>query len=76
MGGTDTIIKSYLKSKDNTAPIVSAVLVSIIALAIDWIITLVWLKVIAMLLSVEFTINVASGVWFCLKLLVWNVGRK
>ena len=75
MVGTNTILKSYLKMKGNTAPLVKVILVGIIALAIDWVITLVWIKAITMLLSIGFTIKVASGIWLCLKLLVWNVGN-
>ncbi len=68
------IVKSYLLSKENnTAPLINVILVSIIALAIDWAITVLWLKVTALLLNVEFTIKVASGIWFILKLLVWNL---
>lgn len=68
------IVKSYLLSKENnTAPLINVILVGIIALAIDWAITVLWLKVTALLLGVTFTIKVASGIWFILKLLVWNL---
>jgi hypothetical protein len=68
------IVKSYLLSKENnTAPLINVILVGAIALVIDWAITMLWLKVTALLLSVAFTIKVASGIWFILKLLVWNL---